>query len=66
MLENDLLENEDRWQFYDDEETEVMIEITKYVTEIIVYEMAVEFYTMQHNMEASEAKQLIGSLNFTG
>ena len=64
MLENDLLENEDRWQFYDDEETEVMIEITKYVTEIIVYEMAVEFYTMQHNMDAVEAKQLVGSLTF--
>lgn len=38
MLAADLLEGEERWLFYDDEETETLVEISHIVYEILVRE----------------------------
>lgn len=37
MLANDLIEAEDRWVFYDDEETEILVEISNALyTELLI------------------------------
>lgn len=38
MLAADLLEGEERWLFYDDEETETLVEISQIIYEILVRE----------------------------
>ena len=40
MLAQDLVEGEDRWIFYDDEETELLVECGN----VIFYELLMEFY----------------------
>lgn len=42
MLATELMENEERWLFYDDEETEVLVEISNAVYNIMLREAAVE------------------------
>lgn len=39
MLANDLLDSEPRWQFYDDEEAEILIEISNIIYREILFEM---------------------------
>lgn len=40
MLANELVENEERWLFYDDEETEVLVEVSNHIFLMIVKEAA--------------------------
>ena len=40
MLANELVENEERWLFYDDEETEVLVEVSNYIFMTMVKEGA--------------------------
>lgn len=39
MLAGDLIENEDRWVFYDDEETEILVELSNAVYLELVIEV---------------------------
>lgn len=42
MLATDLMDNEERWLFYDDEETEVLVDISTAIWFILVKEAGVE------------------------
>ena len=46
MLAADLLEGEERWLFYDDEETETLVEIAQIVYEILVREVVADVKTL--------------------
>lgn len=39
MLASDLLESEPRWQFYDDEEAEILIEISNVIYRELLFEV---------------------------
>ncbi len=44
MLASDLLEGEERWIFYDDEETEILVEIANALYTELIIEMVEELY----------------------
>ena len=46
MLAADLLEGEERWLFYDDQETETLVEIAQIVYEILVREVVADDKTL--------------------
>ena len=46
MLAQDLVEGEDRWIFYDDEETELLVEISNSVYYEVVWEFINELYLL--------------------
>lgn len=47
MLATDLMDNEERWLFYDDEETEVLVEISTAIYAILVKEASMELLELQ-------------------
>lgn len=44
MLASDLLEGEERWIFYDDEETEILVEISNAIYTEVLIEVVEELY----------------------
>lgn len=44
MLAADLIESEDRWVFYDDEETEILVEIANGIYTEMLIELIEEVY----------------------
>lgn len=44
MLASDLMEAEDRWIFYDDEETEILVEISSALYTELLIEVIEELY----------------------
>ena len=48
MLATDLMENEERWLFYDDEETEVLVEVSTAIYSILLKEATMEVMQIQN------------------
>ena len=41
-----LIENEERWIFYDDEETQILMEVTSFVTKKLIKDLVMEIATL--------------------
>lgn len=46
MLALEVMENEHKWLFYDDEETEILVEVAFVIGETLVNELVLELHQM--------------------
>ncbi|KAL4494558.1 hypothetical protein ABPG72_004460 [Tetrahymena utriculariae] len=56
MLENEVIENEDKWLTYEDEETDVQLEIADDIFNYIIEETAMIVHSLQNGQEMNQIK----------